>query len=336
MGEARAPLSPQSQQLTKTISAVASAAGVASFKFDAPPQGFTWSGTITVQGAPATAVFLANIGATPWGDWAGNSIGGPIQAFGNQQVVITATGLTSGQGYLCVWTGSSDPSDMVAPIWPEPSSSAQQVLLGLGTTIYPSTLLAPVAGVITLPVLNPPNSVRTLLVSLMGTAAVTTLNITGNQSGISYYFRAPYINELGTDTYFVVVPIAGAIDDTFTVTVTTATSCTVEVIGDTALYQESIFYNGFAAGAGAARLAAGTSTVLNGPARLLTAQVETLGAFSANLLINGNQILRVDGLAGQNGFDAVAFPPNTILSAGQAMTVTTSGLGGASCTYAYP
>ena len=39
MGEARAPLSPQSQQLTKTISAVASAAGVASFKFDAPPQG---------------------------------------------------------------------------------------------------------------------------------------------------------------------------------------------------------------------------------------------------------------------------------------------------------
>lgn len=126
MGQAQTPVSRGTQQLNETASAKSDANGNAVFTFESPPSGKTWTGTLTCAGAPVTAIFLATIGATSWGDWAGNSVAGPVQCFGSgaQQLVVTATGLTPATSYALVWAGSSDDTASVQPIFPDANSSA--------------------------------------------------------------------------------------------------------------------------------------------------------------------------------------------------------------------
>lgn len=123
MGQTSPLLTPATQQLTEQKSAVASGAGTATFTFDSPPSGFVKSGTLQCLAAPTGAVFLATIGATQWGDWAGNSVAGPVQATANEQLVVTATGLTAGTTYLMSWIGSLDQEGFGQPEWPDPNSS---------------------------------------------------------------------------------------------------------------------------------------------------------------------------------------------------------------------
>jgi hypothetical protein len=124
MGQASAPLSPSTQQLNQSVSAVSDVNGKATFTFQNPPQGLTWTGTLTCGGAPNTAVFTANIGATDWGDWAGDSVYGPVQAQSMQQLVVTVVNLTPSTTYDLEWNGSSDPSALVQPVWPDSNISA--------------------------------------------------------------------------------------------------------------------------------------------------------------------------------------------------------------------
>ena len=124
MGQASAPLSPSTQQLNQSVSAISDINGNATFTFQNPPQGLTWTGTLTCGGAPNTAVFTANIGATDWGDWAGDSVYGPVQAQSMQQLVVTVVNLTPSTTYDLEWNGSSDPSALVQPVWPDSNISA--------------------------------------------------------------------------------------------------------------------------------------------------------------------------------------------------------------------
>jgi hypothetical protein len=124
VGTASAPLAKGSQALTIPVAAQVGANGSATFTFPAVPEGFTWTGTLLCPGAPVTALFSAMVGATPWGSWAGNSVAGPVQCTGNQQLVVTATGLTPNAAALLEWLGSSDPSTLVAAVWPDVNTSA--------------------------------------------------------------------------------------------------------------------------------------------------------------------------------------------------------------------
>ena len=131
MGGTQLPLSAQSQILSQTIAATADGSGNASFTFTTPPAGFTWTGTLTCAAAPITAVFVATVGAVSWGDWGGDSVYGPVQVIGqgSQQLVVTATGLTTGVSYTLQWNGSSDPSSLVAAVWPDVNTSALQATI---------------------------------------------------------------------------------------------------------------------------------------------------------------------------------------------------------------
>ena len=131
MGTASAPLSPASQILSQTLAATSNASGVASWTFPSPPNGFTWTGTLTCASAPIGAVFLATVGGVSWGDWGANSVYGPVQVLGagSQQLVVTATNLTANTTYTLQWNGSSDPSDLVAAVWPDVNTSGLQATI---------------------------------------------------------------------------------------------------------------------------------------------------------------------------------------------------------------
>jgi hypothetical protein len=129
VGQAQPRVTGTTQQLNESVSAVASGTGTATFTFQSPPQGLVWTGTLSCGSAPATASFLAMIGATNWGTWGGDSVAGPVQAYANQQLVVTATGLTAGLSYDLIWAGSSDEPSGIQPVFPDVNASALSVAL---------------------------------------------------------------------------------------------------------------------------------------------------------------------------------------------------------------
>lgn len=157
---------------------MASASGVASFTFAAPPTGLAFTGTLTCGGAPTTAIFVATIGATSWGDWAGNSVYGPVQALSNQQLIVTATGLTPNTSFELVWAGSSDSADAVQPIYPDTNVSALSVALattqGSVDLLYSNAAVNFVGGV----AFNSPN-----LTALHSYQAILVV-VTGNSGSV--------------------------------------------------------------------------------------------------------------------------------------------------------
>ena len=136
MGQSQEPLGPNSQQLQINVAATAAAvpssypattaAGSATFTYQSVPDGNVWTGTLTIAGAPLTAAFTANCGSTVLGSWGGPTVYGPIQLTGNQQLVITATGLSPGVAYTCCWQGAND-TKVPAPTWPDANSSSLAV-----------------------------------------------------------------------------------------------------------------------------------------------------------------------------------------------------------------
>lgn len=129
VGQAQPPVSAETQQLNLQQSAVATAGGTATFTFPNPPTGLAFTGTLSCANAPTAAQFVAMIGATQWGDWAGNSVAGPIQARAGQQLVVTASGLVAGVTYELTWIGSSDNEPNVQPIFPEPNTSSLEAAI---------------------------------------------------------------------------------------------------------------------------------------------------------------------------------------------------------------
>ena len=126
MGSASQPLSEASQILSRTQSFNTNASGAATITFPNPPAGFTWTGTLSCALASTGSVFLATVGGVSWGEWGGNSVYGPVQVLGNggQQLVVTVTGLAASTNYVLQWNGSSDPSHLVAAVWPDSNSTA--------------------------------------------------------------------------------------------------------------------------------------------------------------------------------------------------------------------
>lgn len=149
MGTADTPLGPQSQQLNQSQTVVTGASQTtATFTFDSPPPGLTWTGTLWCANAPTGAVFIATIGAQSWGEWGGNSVYGPIQAFGagSQQLVVTATGLASSTSYTLNWVGSSDASHNVAAVFPDANSTALTAAISGTVGLTPGTTVGLSAG----------------------------------------------------------------------------------------------------------------------------------------------------------------------------------------------
>ena len=337
-------LSGGSQQLNQTTSLVATGTNDV-FTFPNPPTGYVWSGTLSVtapsasQLVPVGALMTANVGATSWGEWGGNSVFGPVQANQSQQLVVTAQGLTAGVTYLLNWIGSSDPAHVVQPLYPAANSTA----LTAQITQTPPGAIGTFTG-LTGTVTGVPASVRTMVVQISSTSnVVTNLNVSNvGPPSFEYYNQAPYLLEgLAPFTYVVVIPISPVgTTNGFTFIVTTAAGIpTVSVFGDTSIYTESIYYNGVVLAASIGLVTAGTTTVIEGPCRLLTANVRSsTSTANAYLLIDGTEILNSNGAASQTVSNSLTFPPNTILPSGSRLQLLQVGAGFSegSVTYCYP
>ena len=183
MGTTDRPLGPGSQQLNQSQTVVTSASGsTATFTFPSPPAGMTWTGTLWCANAPTGAVFIATIGPQSWGEWGGNSVYGPVQAFGtgSQQLVVTATGLASSTSYTLNWVGSSDNESLVGPVFPDANSTALTAAISGTVGLTPGTTVGLASG--TSVGLASGSTVGLSSGSTVGLASGSTVGISGSVS----------------------------------------------------------------------------------------------------------------------------------------------------------
>ena len=268
----------------------------------------------------------------------------PCGKTGTTLTILPTNGPAGNQGSItCVWLGNHE----TAPMGDSQLTGAAQYAQGLGTTVgtFATASVFPGSGPFFNVNLSP--ITRTLIIKYQWQMATTQLEtprveVQGVNSTFFYYSAPAYlVTSLLTPpnttlVATVIVPINALLDPVITVrlrgsSLVNPAGMTATAYGDTALFDESTFYNGPLRVTGPL-----VGVILSGPARLLTATLEAYGATAAALSVGaGQQLLHVDGLAGQNNVVSLSFPPNTILSSGQALTV--SG-GSPVCTigWAYP
>jgi hypothetical protein len=189
-----------------------------------------------------------------------------------EQLIVTATGLTSGVSYDLEWTGSSDASTQVQPIFPDPVSSAQTVQFAQGTQLFSGASLSQTGGVISLPPITLPSNIRTLIVTTLDNSGfhipsyVSVASLDGTRF---YYEQPPYLYSFpGTASSCVICPVNTVLDPAVIIQFfvpLVADTYTIKVFGDTAQYDESVFYNGPVTTV----QTSGTATLVYGPCRLL-------------------------------------------------------------------
>lgn len=117
----------------QTATATADGSGAATFTFPSPPQGTTWSGTVSIPQAPAAASAIVKLGGIVVGALQGSSPVGPYTAQSSTVLSLVASGLTAGSQYQAVWVVDTDagyghipgPVSSVTTIVNEPGSTVQ-------------------------------------------------------------------------------------------------------------------------------------------------------------------------------------------------------------------
>jgi hypothetical protein len=162
------------------------------------------------------------------------------------------------------------------------------------------------------------------------------VQVRGNTSGIYYYDQQPYLgNIFSSNSWTMVIPIVTAIDNSFNVTVgaVPAVGFTVNAYADSNIYDESVFYNGPTS----STTLTVAGTLITGPARLLTLNIDAGSSQTGEVLIAGTRVLRVDTTATVNSTPTLTFPANTLIPSGTTVTFAVgAGTPIASASWAYP
>jgi hypothetical protein len=214
----------------------------------------------------------------------------------------------------------------------------------------PTVTVVPISSQSNVNINIPPGTNTIIIQATTNNAAsnIIGLAVIGNQSGLAYRASAPttppyLINNAGLG-FTCVIPVSSILDTSVQIQLTangiTGNNVTMTVMADTLQYKEDVFYNGVAQATGNSLGAAGTVTILNGPARLLTLELDALagtGGVYADFG-GGSPVARLDAGAGAGQAIGLTFPPDTILPAGKALQLLQQTAGGSalSVVYAYP
>lgn len=234
-------------------------------------------------------------------------------------------------------------------------TGAAQYAQGLGTTVgVGPSMQGPINPGLFFPAIMPP-TIRTLMVKFVWQIPTTQLvipdiKIQGAYSLIPYYKAPPYLYGFivsGPNTIVtgaVIVPINSLLDPQINITIyktsgpATTVSISATAYGDTALFEESTFYNGPALAVAQTLAAPGDVILLNGPVRLLTTEIRSGTTGTTGLLrLNGTEIMAAN-VGGPQDTHNLTFPPNTLLQSGQNLTLSQFAAGSVagSVVYAYP
>jgi hypothetical protein len=284
-----------------------------------------FSGVLSIPSAPNTAQVSVLVNGQTIATIGGSSQYGVIQINNNDVLQLTGTGFLPDVQYQAILSGFLAQGS-VGQLIPTPTASQVEAAL-IGTieseNASPEIVFGPAAVVGTVGTSIPifPNT-RTIIVNLQS-ASWPNLEVVGDQSHFIYRFAEPvYLSDFSV-SFLAVVPIAGSMDTS--VTVTSSANATMTVASETDTIPESVFYNGIV------KNLSGASLSLSGPCRLLTAFLIGTGTGSLNLAGFG-PILEVTSVGEQA---TLSWPDNVVLAEGSSITAS-GALTNAGVTYAYP
>lgn len=243
--------------------AQANALGQATFTFDPIPLGDTATGTVAIPGAPALAAITVQIkNGPPIGTYSGQNPWGPVQALGNEQLQLVATGLTPNAQYTATWivdeeaAGGGFPSPLLGSV----QTTAPQVVLEPGAAVaangtYQKTLQVP-ASVRAVCVVYSPNPAN---------AGAGSISVVGGTTGYAYVQ-----DTLPPAAQVFVAPVFSALDTTVVVTVNTTPAATIYVVAEQEAVSAWVQSSDLAGNAGQA-LYVKNRTVQQGPTGGITA-----------------------------------------------------------------
>lgn len=196
------------QRLVLSVAATSDSQGRATFRLQVTELGFVYEGAVQVPGAPAGALFNGAVLNTNWGQWAGPTNFGPVQTWGGESFVATATGLTPSTSYTMTFTGvwmSEEDAEPIPPAAPISTVSVETATLLLAARVFNS----PGQQV----TIRPPTLTRRLtIVTNTGVVLPAAISISGDQSGTIYGTFS-----FDAVTFVRYVAIEPAVDQTYTV-----------------------------------------------------------------------------------------------------------------------
>ena len=261
----------------------------------------------------------------------------PLTADGSPITLDPSNGPAGTQGQVeVIWLLAGE----IPPMSDGQLTGAAQYAIGLG-----EELMGPTVPVVANPsfFVDLPPTTKTLLLSIIeqgiGPPAITNVLVIGQTTLLPYYNQRPYLSAVTVSeaNFLCVIPIPAVADSQVEIIISCASGVggpyAYSVFGDTAQYDESVFYNGRPVLASAAA----TGNLVTTECRLLTASVDAAGSGAAEgaITIGGVDVIRVD-LASVGGATAATleFPQPYIVQA----TIAAVSTGGAVCSvsYAYP
>jgi hypothetical protein len=148
------------------------------------PTGQTWIGTMSIPGAPASALIVAQVGNIAYGTWNGSNTFGPITVGQSDNLELTITNLLPNTAYQAAWNGVVYTNEDGPLVWPAANSSTTGVyypFVPVGT--YTTKNAASQYFDVTIQ-----GSWRSLYLAGLatdGTSAIVPV-VVGNQSGFQY------------------------------------------------------------------------------------------------------------------------------------------------------
>ena len=314
-----------------TANGTSDASGNVTIKFPSTAVGAEFTGVVSVPQAPLTSEWSVIINDTPVATSGGSSQYGPLQLNSSDVLKLVGSGLTASVQYQAVLIGAlvQGTSGSVIPI-PTVSAVTAASIPAVPQPLFMGAITTN-TGIAGKLISNIPPTTRTLVLTtgvIGGLGVITKVQVIGQQSGVAYYNGVPYLVQVGSQSYLVVVPMLGVIDNSVLVNVVnTSPTVSLNAFADTAEYDESVFYNGAIQTA----FLNSNGLLVSGPIRLLTAQMSA-GAAGSQIEIGG-----VPALSVVSGQDSLSFGEGKIVPAGTNVSVA----GGAatpfaSITYAYP
>ena len=305
----------------------------------------TLSDTSATGGVPAASVQVQN--ATPFTltvtvgglqdvvqAWTAATL--PTGGDGVGLIALPTSGPVGSQGELtCVWLLPGEGP----PMADGQLTAAAQYAQGLGTTLLSPSTPQVANPVLVVPV--PPN-VRTVILSIlqltMGPNPITNVLAVGQTSEIPFYNQPPYLNasRIAQSNFLCFIPVVSSVDSEVSISITGggAGQYAFTVFGDTALIEESSYYNG----AAQPTQITVAGLIKDGPFRLLTAALLSAGTGAVVLFPNttgaGGGSDLVTTSAGQS-IATVAPPADYIVPLGSSVWAT-GAVTQAGITWAYP
>jgi len=206
------------------------------------PTGQTWIGTMSIPGAPASALIVAQVGNITYGTWTGSNTFGPITVGQSDNLELTITNLLPSTAYQAAWNGVVYTNEEGPLVWPAANSSTTGVYYPFVPVGTYKTIAGAASQYFDVTIQGSWRSLYLTGLANDGSAPIVPV-VVGNQSGFQYSVFSDGAST-GANAYYWHVPLLPVgVDQTVRVTYSNVfNSTTIYYGGDYSPAEQAVYF----------------------------------------------------------------------------------------------